>query len=325
MPADLPHLASIPQADTTSPVPQQSEEVKSSAEKAPANESNSLERLKLWLDLGKFAVGTVLVGIFSTIINAQIQHKQIELERLKADQSHLSQFTEQAMSEQLIDRIRFAQYFATLTFSEDSRARWQDYFEQLNEERLIKEERLAAIYAVLPDERERAKNTDDPEKLDALLKEKENLKNDVGVIPRAFSSQEEYWNEEKLNSRIVDEATFTWRQAIALDGTVRIPTSQETVQNIEEMAVKLQEIQDKLGQPIDIVRWYKTPPVNRAVGGARNSHYTGGAVDIKVSGYSGKELAEKLDDWEGGMGLYPEHSDWLHLDNRSYRARWGGL
>lgn len=292
------------------------------------NEKNTglFKDLKLWLDIGKFVIGTVLLGVFTTMINAEIQDKEIELEKLKADQVHLSQFIDQAMSDRLIDRIRFAQYFAALSLSEESRARWQNYYKQLDDERITKEERLAVLYGALPDERERATNTGNHEKMDSLLREKQDLENDVGLIASELSSQEEFWNEAKLNSRIVDEAVFTWRQAIAPQGNVRIPTSEEAVRNIEEMAIKLQSIQDSLGKPIDIVSWYRPPNPNRAVGGARSTtHETGSGVVIKVPGFTAKELAEELSDWPGGMGLSPKSSDELHLDNRSSRVRWGGL
>jgi len=288
--------------------------------------ADSLEKLKLLIDLGKFIVGTVLLGVFTTVINAQIQNKQIELEQLKADQAYLSQFVEEAMSDRLVQRIRFAKYFATLTFSEASRERWQDYYIQLDEERIQKEERLHVIYQALPTERERSKNTGDTEILNDLIAEKEALESDVGTIARATTSQEEFWNEEKLRSRIADEAVFTWQDAIATDGTVRIPTSPEVISNIEDMAIKLQAIQDDLGKPIEVVRWYKTPPPNSSVGGASLSrHITGGAVKIRVEGYSGRELAQRLSDWPGGMGVDPETPDLLHLDNRPGRARWGGV
>jgi len=284
--------------------------------------ADSLERLKLWLDLGKFVLGSVIVGIFTAIINAQIQYKQIALNRQQIEQQHLSQFIEEAMSDRLIDRTRFAKYFATLTLSDDFRSRWEQYYEQLEEERITKEERLAAINAVLPEERVRANSTGNNENLSALLEEKEALEGDVGAIARVFSSQEQFWNDEKLDSPIVEESSFTWRQAIVANGNVRIPTSPEVVEGIEQMAAKLQEIQAKFDQPIKIIHWYRQRPFNDAVGGSRrDSHHSGSGVDIQVSGYTSKELAEQLSDWDGGMGIHPESPDVLHLDNGSKR-RW---
>ncbi|AFY49968.1 hypothetical protein Nos7524_4207 [Nostoc sp. PCC 7524] len=285
---------------------------------------NSLEKLKLWLDIGKFVIGTVLLGIFSTVINAQIQYKQIALNQQQIEQQHLSKFIEQAMSDRLIHRIRFAKYFATLTLSEDARGRWQQYYQELDAERQAKEKRIAEIYAVLPDEIQRAENTGDLETFKTLQEEKKILENDVGAISKATPTEEGVW-KKKLDHRIVDEATFTWRQAIVANGNLRIPTSSGVVKNIEQMAVKLQAIQDQLSKPIEIVRWYVTDNLNPRFGASSNSHYTGGGVDIRVTGYTGKELAQQLQDWPGGMGLYPDKPDVVHLDNRPQRIRWGGL
>lgn len=307
----------------TQPGPEAPSEPANDAEQSAQN----LEKLKLWIDLGKFLLGSVVVAIVTTSINAQIQNKQLELERLKADREHLSQFTEQAMQDQLIKRLRFANYFATMTFSEDSRERWTEYSRQLEDELVIKTERLNVIYQALPDEMERASNTGDQEIVEALNREKESLESDIGVVPRAFSSEERFWNDEKLDSRIVDEAVFTWRQAIeGRHGEVDIVVSPEVTANIEDMALKLQAIQDQLGKPIEITRWYRQPQANERVGGARrNSHFTGGGVDIRVEGMTGQELYNLLDEtWSGGMGLYDGIPDILHLDNRGYRARWGG-
>jgi hypothetical protein len=296
----------------------------------PANDAEqstqNLEKLRLWIDLGKFLLGSVVVAIVTTSINAQIQNKQLELERLKADREHLSQFTEQAMQDQLIKRLRFANYFATMTFSEESREKWTEYSSQLEQELVIKTERLSVIYQALPDEMERARNTGDNEIVEALNREKESLENDIGAVPRAFSSEDRFWNDEKLDSRIVDEAVFTWRQAIGRrNGDVDIVVSPEVTANIEDMALKLQALQDQLGKPIAIVSWYRVPQLNRAVGGAsRSSHFTGGGVDIRVEGMTSQELYDLLNEtWPDGMGIYEGNPDVLHLDNRGYRARWG--
>lgn len=155
--------------------------------------------------------------------------------------------------------------------------------------------------------------------LDALIKEKQYLEADVGDIgeSQAFLEREkitkekttkEDWIEQKKR-RIVEESRFTWEDAIFAGGNEpRIPTSHEVRENIKDMAKKLQEIEDKLNSDenkldsdkkieIKISSWYRTPSINRRIGGAaRSTHITGGGVDIRVEGYTSQQLAEKLED-----------------------------
>jgi uncharacterized protein YcbK (DUF882 family) len=298
-------------------------DIKPSAPVLAQKNTDSLEFFKLWVDLGKFVLGTVIVGIFTAVINAQIQYKQIALSQQQIEQEHLSQFIEEAMSDRLVDRIRFAKYFASLTSSDAARIRWQQYYQELDEERLSKQRRLDEINFVLPEERARAGSTGNSETLNALLEEKEDLESDVGVIARVFSTEEEFWNDEKLDSQITDEVSLTWRQAIATQGDVRIPRSSDAVTNIEQLAKEIQRIQPRFDRPIEVVTWYRPRPANEAVGSGRNdSHQTGGGVDIRVEGHTSKEVAEKLSDWPGGMGIHNESPDVLHLDNGS-RRRFG--
>lgn len=55
----------------------------------------------------------------------------------------------------------------------------------------------------------------------------------------------------------------------------------------------LQPLRDKLRRPIIITSGYRSPELNKLVGGATNSQHTlGQAVDIQVSGMSPRTLAE---------------------------------
>lgn len=101
---------------------------------------------------------------------------------------------------------------------------------------------------------------------------------------------------------------------------------QSHVKNILALAVRLEVIRGRLGgRPLMIQSWYRPEPWNSQAKGARSSwHLTGSAVDFLRDGMSGKQMAEKLSDWHGGMGIYPHYPYLLHLDIRPYRTRWGG-
>ncbi|MFP4009726.1 MAG: D-Ala-D-Ala carboxypeptidase family metallohydrolase, partial [Spirulinaceae cyanobacterium] len=127
-----------------------------------------------------------------------------------------------------------------------------------------------------------------------------------------------------LNDPILSGGHFFWREAI--HNGDRIPQSKAHVENILALARRLEEVRDRLGGfPITITSWYRPEPWNSQVGGARFSrHLSGQAVDFIRPGLTGRQMASRLRDWPGGMGIYRRYPNLLHLDIRPYRARWGG-
>ena len=62
--------------------------------------------------------------------------------------------------------------------------------------------------------------------------------------------------------------------------------SHEAIANLKRLCVWLEVLRNKVGHPIVINSGYRSPQLNRKVGGAANSnHLTGCAVDIRTSGY----------------------------------------
>lgn len=75
---------------------------------------------------------------------------------------------------------------------------------------------------------------------------------------------------------------FTWSEAIATShrGIDNTPDD-ETASNIMQTALKMDRVRDYLGQPIHVNSWYRSPALNKAVGGAKTSaHMLGYAVDF---------------------------------------------
>ena len=62
--------------------------------------------------------------------------------------------------------------------------------------------------------------------------------------------------------------------------------SHEAIANMKRLCVWLEVLRNKVGHPIVINSGYRSPQLNRKVGGAANSnHLTGCAADIRTSGY----------------------------------------
>ncbi len=75
-----------------------------------------------------------------------------------------------------------------------------------------------------------------------------------------------------------------------LDNTVTLGSHKYAT--LKAMAIILENVRGILGRPIFINSCYRSPEVNKAVGGARTSyHLTGSAVDIRTYHYSDSELS----------------------------------
>lgn len=113
------------------------------------------ERLKLWLGLAKFFLGTVVLGLVSTFISHQIQQKEVELKEL----DQLSNHVPTVIDDSVHIRRRFAQYFSVVLSTPELRERWNRYLilveaeygdtkeqrkaEQLLEDELSKQKQIA--------------------------------------------------------------------------------------------------------------------------------------------------------------------------------------
>jgi hypothetical protein len=121
---------------------------------------------------------------------------------------------------------------------------------------------------------------------------------------------------------IISGGSFTWGEATK-DGT-RIPETVTIVNNIIALARQLQRARNEIGRPFLVNSWYRPPAVNDAVGGVPNSqHLFGRAADVQVPGLSGRRVANAiLLWWPGGIGIYSNLPDVVHLDTGPKRT-WG--
>ncbi len=89
----------------------------------------------------------------------------------------------------------------------------------------------------------------------------------------------------------------------------------------------LDELQQNIKGPIQILSAYRCPTHNRAVGGApRSYHIRGQAADIRVHGLSTRALYRAAlcvpAFRDGGIGVYLRRN-FLHVDVRERPYRWG--
>lgn len=113
-------------------------------------------------------------------------------------------------------------------------------------------------------------------------------------------------------------AHFTLEEATSsvtaeLQGIENSPPA-KIMENMKKAAAELEKIRAKVG-PILINSWFRSPALNRSVGGAFNSaHMTGWAIDI----HSNKLDPYQLGKFIIGMGIsfdqiIHEYGQWVHI------------
>jgi len=97
------------------------------------------------------------------------------------------------------------------------------------------------------------------------------------------------------------------------------PLTETILRNIQELAKNLQVLRDEVKKAIKITSGYRDPSFNKKIGGATQSrHITGQAADLKIEGYTPKQVAAIIEKLiasgkmkQGGLGIY---STWIHYD-----------
>ncbi len=106
----------------------------------------------------------------------------------------------------------------------------------------------------------------------------------------------------------------------------------ELVANATELLTNLQVLRDACNKSIQIISGYRSPERNKEVGGAKMSqHMFANAADIRISGMKPQEMADLVEKLikegkmkQGGLGVYPRESGWIHYDTRGTKSRWVG-
>jgi hypothetical protein len=99
-----------------------------------------IERFKEWIGFSKFLLGTVILGLVATGINYHFQKREIEIKEME----QLGKYVEHAIDENLAVQKMFADYFATMTTSDELRTRWHEYQGKIDIKIEEEEAKLAA-------------------------------------------------------------------------------------------------------------------------------------------------------------------------------------
>lgn len=133
-----------------------------------------------------------------------------------------------------------------------------------------------------------------------------------------------FWTPEtlQLHAPILPFGSFTWAEATG--GGLYLPTNQATIAAITTMADLAQQVRDRIGRPLAIVRWYD--PGNSDALTAQLPHHRhaiGDAITFYCDGLTGNQLYWFLHPWwTGGLGRYNRHPLLCYIDGRSDRVRW---
>jgi len=113
---------------------------------------------------------------------------------------------------------------------------------------------------------------------------------------------------------------FTDSQTAARNGIPNVPSvNSQEYKNLQRTAETMELVRTKLGdKPILISSGYRSPQVNAAVGGSKNSaHMSGLAVDFSCPGFgTPKQICKKLEPIMKEFGidqLIHEYDTWVHL------------
>lgn len=181
------------------------------------------KRFELWLRLGQFLIGTVVLGLATAVVNWQIQTRQVEIQEIE----QLGKFVEHAIDENLTVRQRFADYFATVSQSETFRERWEMYKSKIDKE-------LEKIEAKAK-ELEKKKEVEIAEKAE-LLKQLQNTQEQVQDLEASWQNRVSLNEEERKKLQIKmeeQEATIRKAQAAALERDQKLALLQSTIQAAE--------------------------------------------------------------------------------------------
>jgi len=88
------------------------------------------ERWKTLISFAQFVLGTLLLGIFGAVINHQIQTREVELK----EQEQITNIFEKLIANNAADKYILAQFYATVTRSDETRDRWIKYQALLQDE-----------------------------------------------------------------------------------------------------------------------------------------------------------------------------------------------
>lgn len=112
-----------------------------------ASHALKLERLKQRYQLASVILGTGLVSVIGSWLAFSEQTQENEFGFDKSHRDYVAEFVDLALEDDIERRLRFASYFARVTFDDNQRALWADYEIYLATLRSDNQQRLEEIEA----------------------------------------------------------------------------------------------------------------------------------------------------------------------------------
>lgn len=144
------------------------------------------ERLKMWIDLGKWSIVSVGLVLMTKIIDTGFRDREVGLKEVTTYDRYTKLITD---NNRLAERRMLAQFFANVSPSDEIRKGWQRYYEEINKEYLVhqdslktKEIRLQNLQSAQPIPGEKNKSAiKNSATIEKLNKEIEKLKEDLTI------------------------------------------------------------------------------------------------------------------------------------------------
>lgn len=99
------------------------------------------ERLKMWIDLGKWFIVSVGLVVMTKIIDSGFKDREIGMKEINTYDRYTKLITDY---NRIAERRMLAQFFANVSPSDEIRQGWQRYYEEVNKEYLDHLETLKA-------------------------------------------------------------------------------------------------------------------------------------------------------------------------------------
>jgi len=116
-----------------------------------------------------------------------------------------------------------------------------------------------------------------------------------------------------MNTKNFSIQELTFSQTATRKGINNSPTP-EVTKNLEKLCETLEKIRELVGMPITISSGYRSPELNKVIGGAKDSAHTKGlAADITTKSLTPKALALliKTSDMKYDQLIY--EGTWVHI------------
>jgi hypothetical protein len=107
-----------------------------------------LEYAKLGVDITKFVLGTVLLGLLGSYASNTLKVREVALKERESERLEMElygKYVEHALAENVGTRERFARYFYRVTRTAELKRGWEEYLKDVVQEKAVEEGKEAKL------------------------------------------------------------------------------------------------------------------------------------------------------------------------------------